>query len=168
MDADRFDALTRRLGATDSRRRVLRGTLGAALGGLLAAAGMPGDAAAQLGGLADGQPCTSGEECSSGRCKRKRGTRKKFCRHAPGQGTCIADVDACVDSPSTCNNDPSCVCFVTTRGWSVCAVSALTCVACDGDGDCEQVIGKGSRCIRCDDCLVSTGFACVRPCPTPA
>ena len=90
MDPAHFDRLAIAVGQRLSRRVAIS---------LLAALGLTGlgsqGAGAQLGGLVNGQPCTSGDQCASGRCVRKQGTRKKFCRQAPGQGICSIEFNAC-------------------------------------------------------------------------
>ena len=65
MDEARFDALTRTLGTTHSRRRLTRLLGGLSLGGVLSALGGD-DAAAAL--LLGGARCTRKAECKSGRC----------------------------------------------------------------------------------------------------
>jgi hypothetical protein len=164
MDSRCFEAIVRSFGTgATSRRDALRVLAGAALVGLLARFGADG-AGAQGACLDNGQRC-GGElgTCCSGFCKRKRGTNKRFCRPAPGQGTCTIEQDACVDG-STCNGDSQCRCSVTTRGQSFCGGGG-TCTDCTGDAKCEKLTGRGSKCVQCPNCF---GFntLCRPPCPT--
>jgi hypothetical protein len=168
MESERFDRLAIALGRRIPRRSVL---------GLLSALGLAGlvtlDAVAQLGGLVDGQPCISGNQCSSGFCKRKRGTNTMFCRHAPGQGICIRDEDQCTAGSSNCNaaNSDPCVCYVTRLGYSFCGSVGVECFACESSTNCEKRRGgrAGDRCIECaSSCSTTNGRACVRTCPKRA
>ena len=81
MDPAHFDRLAIAVGQRISRRLAIS---------LLAALGLTGPgsqgAGAQLGGLVNGQPCTSGFSALPAVCVRKKGTRKKFCRQAPWPG----------------------------------------------------------------------------------
>jgi hypothetical protein len=166
MDPTRFDRLAMTVGQRTTRRAAL--SLLAALG--LIGLGSEG-AIAQLGGLVNGQPCTSGNQCASGFCKRKRGTKKFFCRAAPGQGICSIEFNACEaagDLVCGAASGGDCLCFVTGRGYSFCGVEDA-CFACATDGDCEKRpgVGKaGDRCVVCQECSGSFfGRACVHKCP---
>jgi hypothetical protein len=173
MYAAHFDCLVLTLTRARTRRSVL---------GLLAALGLTGlvarDTAAQTC-LANGQRCGGGRgTCCSGRCVRKRGTNRKFCRPAPNQGTCTIENDVCDPSttPLDCSATSSaqCLCYMTTRGYSFCAVggASFTCFACETNADCEQrpAFGQpGDRCVQCPGCGgTPSGRGCVHECPTPA
>jgi hypothetical protein len=170
MDPTRFDRLAVAIGQRIPRRSALS---------LLATLGITGlrsqGAGAQLGGLVNGQPCTSGDQCASGFCKRKKGTKKFFCRAAPGQGICSTEFNACEAAGElVCGTDSSggdCLCFVTSRGYSFCGVEDV-CFACQTDRDCEKRPGVGKRGDRCVVCLTCTGNsfgrACVHACPNRA
>jgi hypothetical protein len=72
MDQERFDQLTRTLATGKSRRSVLKGLTGTAVGGLLAAVGM-GEAVAKPAGkpskcYGENSSCTNGKQCCSGTC----------------------------------------------------------------------------------------------------
>lgn len=168
MDADRFDRLT--VSLTRTRRSLL---------GLLSALGVTGLLSEEvLAACAEnGTRCgrAGDEPCCSGRCVRKRGTRKKFCRQAPGQGICT------VESPTICaggvtychepDTNELCTCFVTSRGYSFCGGDGGDCFACETDTNCEPRVGgrRGDRCIECAGC--GTAFnnrACYSKCPNPA
>lgn len=65
MDDARFDALTRSLITTQSRRDLARLLAGLSLGGVLSARTVREAAAALLNG---GASCTAGSECKTGKC----------------------------------------------------------------------------------------------------
>ena len=170
MDSERFDRIVITLGRQAPRRSLL---------GLLAGLGLTGfavrDIAAQGDCLPDGFRCGGSRgTCCSGWCKRKRGTSKKFCRAAPGQGTCNIGANFCNNNSPLCDSgSQSCVCYVTSRGYSICAQSPAECFACETDTDCEKRTGvgqAGDRCIECADCAVAgtDNRACVHQCGDPA
>ena len=172
MDGARFDRLAVAVGQRITRRATI---------GLLAALGLTEfasqGAGAQLGGLVNGQPCTSGDQCVSGRCVRKEGTQKKFCRQAQGQGICSIEFNACeADGELVCGDDGEvggvdCFCTVTSEGYSFCGIEDA-CFACQTDRDCRRRPGVGQAGDRCVVCLACTGNffgrACVRICPNRA
>ena len=169
MDADRFDRLVITFDRRTPRRTVL---------GLLGALGLTRlvarDVAAQSCAV-NGTRCgrATDPECCSGWCKRKRGTNKKFCRQAPGQGICTIDFNACTLVGQNCNADGSviCQCFVTTQGYSFCGKSTIACFDCASDAACEQRSGghPGDRCVVCTSCPATTNDrACVPACPNRA
>ena len=168
MDGNRFDDATRALAAagTTSRRQALRLLAGSALGGVLVLLGR-GEAAAAC--QANGTRCKEGKQCCSGRCVRKPGTDKKVCRRAIGQSICTIENDSCGATQKDCaepGSGDSCLCYVTTRGVSVCASSAST-RTCSTDLECaEEFDVPGARCIRC--AFNATGRACALPCLRPA
>jgi hypothetical protein len=177
MESERFDTLTRSLTDTGSRRAVLRrlsaptiaGVLGLVSRGMARAKHTPGNC------RHNGERCTVGPECCSGRCKRKRGTTKKFCRAAPGQGICTIESDGCRGDSGVCNaaGTPPCACYVTTRGFSVCAQAPVSCFKCTSDAECVDRPGDGQagdRCVQCSACPADTtnGRACAHKCPNPA
>jgi hypothetical protein len=167
VDSKRFDGLCRALGTETSRRSVLGGLGALGLTALvreevLAACADNGTRCGREGDLA----------CCSGRCVRKRGTRQKFCREAPGQGICTVEFNSCSNSPSlTCGvRGPglSCFCYVTSRGYSYCGGAAL-CFTCETDTDCEKWSEgqRGDRCVECTHCPTTSNRACARKCPEP-
>jgi hypothetical protein len=171
MDTEQFDRFAVALSRRTPRRSFL--SLLTALGftGLVA-----GKAAAQTC-LANGKHCGRATDpaCCSGLCKRKHGSRKKVCKAAPDQGTCDVKQDDCA-SADPCNGDPTCTCYITTRGASFCGAGvgitppsggpSWDCVDCQQDRDCDQATGKGSRCIVCPRTCGSDLNLCARPCPT--
>ena len=171
MDSTRFDRFTVVVGQKATRRAAL---------GLLAASGLTGlvtrDVTAQQC-LANGHRCGRATDppCCSGRCVHKRGTHKRFCRQAPGQGVCGITVGVCFNGSDPCNANGSstCLCWVTSRGYSFCGDEVKDCFACETNADCEQrpAVGKaGDRCVQCPTCPDPTanGRACVHPCANPA
>ena len=180
MDGHRFDGLTRRLSATGSRRAVLHAVAASLLAGSLGWRGEPA-AAATCTLKANGERCASSGECCSGRCARKRGSRKKFCRQAPGQGICTVAENICIDGSVECNSTgtPQCLCYVTESGTSWCGFNEnipTRCFACASDADCQKRPGaqKGDRCVYCISICTNNpsgntnGTACIGRCPNPA
>jgi hypothetical protein len=106
---------------------------------------------------ANGERCMGADECCSGRCKRKRGTNKRFCRKAPGQGICTVVDNVCTASSPNCNSlgTPQCACYVAEDGFSFCGAippdPTARCFICDSDADCEKRPGgkAGDRCVDC-------------------
>jgi hypothetical protein len=173
MDPTRFDRLARTLSAAGSRRVALR----ALLAGATAALGLAG------GQRVSAQSCAaSGERCGrstdlpccSGWCKRKHGSRKKFCRQADDQGVCTVDQNICGTSSFPCGFDDRgniCVCFLTTTGRSFCGLGGISADDCDCTSDkaCVTRLGAGAKCVQANaacGCATST-TACLGPCPKP-
>src|SRR5688500_5311480 len=120
MDAQGFDAFVRLVTAGRSRRAAFR-LLTAAFAAGVGVAHVR-EAAAQC--LENGEPCdpkASPNGCCSGKCSRKR----KRCKAAPNQGICTIEDNTCAGTPTICDDAGSgnCRCFVTTRGFSFCAVN---------------------------------------------
>ena len=169
MDGRRFDGFTRGLASATGRRQVIKGIAGSAVAGALALVGLR-EAAADHGLCRhDGERCVTGSECCSGRCVKKKGTTKRFCRPAPGQGTCTTEQDACRGTSAICNNDPNCNCQVRRNGFSVCAKKGA-CAPCVTDQDCRDTPGFGPKamCVRCQVCPAEGYTGCADPCPTTA
>jgi hypothetical protein len=171
MDASAFDRLARTLFRATSRR--------AALGALLttagAALGLAGTQRASAQGcLTNGERCHLGEDCCSGRCKR-RNNGKKVCKPAEHQGVCTIEQNRCVGSSGGCGEESGgapCVCVVTTIGRSFCGAGPVpeTC-GCTSNKKCEKQVGKGAKCAQGrDQCPTGCGSSgdnvCVTPCPT--
>jgi hypothetical protein len=167
MDTEQFDRFVVALSRRTQRRSVL--SLFTALGitGL-----MGGQVAAQTC-LANGARCGRATDptCCSGWCKRKHGSRKRFCKAAPDQGTCTIASNWCAATGSQpCDADGvSCLCYVSSRGYSVCARYPEDCYACETDADCEKRPGvgqPGDHCVQCADCAGAgtNNRACVRRC----
>ncbi len=181
MDGPRFDALARRLSATGSRRAALRALAASLVTFSLDWRIVQADHT-PCTRKANGERCTRGSECCSGRCKRKRGTNKRFCRKAPGQGICTVVENICETQSVECNTPgtPQCVCFVAEDGFSFCGRNAdivERCFICDSDADCEKRDGgqPGDRCVYCGGTLCTNrpvgninDTACISRCPNPA
>ena len=173
MDIVRFDALTRSLGATGSRRAILRAVAAGIVAGSLGWRGEPAAAAT----------CTlkASGECCSGRCKRKRGTSKRFCRQAPGQGICTVADNVCDSQSNGCGRPatPQCECYLTESGFSFCGAfpeqTPDRCFICNSNSDCEKRAGgkAGDRCVYCIGTCTNNpsgntnGTACISRCPNP-
>ncbi|MGH2618111.1 MAG: hypothetical protein ACRDJC_23025, partial [Thermomicrobiales bacterium] len=145
MDQTRFNAVTQTLNRVPSRRDVLRGLAGAALG--LGAARLPGTAAAKkkrknkkpkpkpakpnaFGCLNVGAACKSAGECCSGVCE------GKTCR-THHTGICQVDYDLCITGAAhVCNivgeGGPACACVLTTGKAPFCGdfEEGTTCREC--------------------------------------
>jgi hypothetical protein len=166
MNPTRVDRLAMILSQRTTRRTAL---------GLLAALGLTGlvreaAAAACQGGTGGRCGRPTDLACCSGRCVRKRGTRKKVCRKAPSQGICTIQQDVCTSgSPNCATGADRCLCRVTTQGHSFCA-GGHVCVTCETNADCETRDGgrRGHRCTACAACPDSNGRACAFPCQHPA
>jgi hypothetical protein len=166
MDPTRFDRLAMTLSQRTTRRTAV---------GLLAALGLAGllrvEAAAACISRTGARCGRENDlECCSGRCVRKRGTGKKFCRPAPGQGICTINQDVCqsLAGTSCSSEDVGCACRRTTQGYSFCG-GGSTCFNCETDADCEKRIGghRGDRCVQCSNCTASNGRSCTFPCAAP-
>jgi hypothetical protein len=174
MDADRYDAFTRSLTASPTRRRVLA-TAGVTI--VTLATGWPSHGAAakhkhkhklalnQYGCVDVGGKCHGKSSvCCSGICQ---GSKKR--------GTCVAhDVGDCTTSDNSCPSPAPCqpnpngtisgfTCYLTTGKASICAFSGTChCGGCKKDSDCQKRQGPGAACIICDsDCPEGKGTACV-------
>ena len=173
MDDQRFDDLTRLLGASGSRRRALR----LLVAGVLTAGGLgrwPGPSRAQ-GCLANDEACDKDDECCTGVCSGS----VCVCR-AEGE-PCVTPSDCCDDEfgPLLCT-DGVCAQPTCTREMEDCGrygpccsgscvgEGSLVCVsiACGDIGDCPtNATGcVAGVCVRgaCDvDFFCPPGFTCV-------
>jgi hypothetical protein len=172
VDADRFDRLTIAVAKRTTRRTALALLSGLGLSGLLVQ-----DAQAQCGN--NGSRCQKSDDCCSGRCKRKRGTGKKFCRSAPDQGICTIASDYCPGTFTICGSaqdDSICYCFRRPNGASICARYDPT-NKCNFTGECTDAKcratfatypnGKKAFCGRCDNCGPTQPGICLLPCDEP-
>jgi len=162
MDSQRFDDLTRGLTEVASRRTVLRGLLGAALGGLLAQMGIEDAGAAFADCRALSKRCSRDNQCCTGRCKRGRCTCPMGTTKNPTGGGCTATGGVCPSGRggNSCgtfvscgafddNGTPrTCACFLDANGNPFCGTN-------------QTPPGTG-----CDDCTTNDdcdpGFACVK------
>jgi len=172
MDAEHFDRFVVTVGQRMPRRSVL---------GLLGAFGLAGFRSAEAVGACavNGIRCgrAGDRPCCSGRCVRKRGTHKRFCRRVPGQSICTILSNSCASTnPNIINCDETagvnrCQCYVTSAGFSFCGRVPDACFACETNTDCEKrgAGSPGARCVACEHCGgLTNNRACVAPCPNPA
>lgn len=143
MDDSRFDALTRAVAKYSSRRTLL----GAALGGLVAAAlGDQTRAAARLRGL--GEICRKNGDCASGACGPADRTGRQRCVCPEGTIDCGA---GCV--AAQCCSSADCA------GGHVCLSNGSCAVPCSAG--CESC---GNRCITTSDGLVCSAGGADQTC----
>jgi hypothetical protein len=165
MDIDRFDALTRSLSDTRSRRGALGTLVGGTFGllGIASAVAKKGKGKKKpkpklplntFGCVNVGQKCAGkSTNCCSGICqgkKPKKGKRDKSTCIAHNTGGCTPERSLCVtDSPaSQCS--PEGVCLTTTGNAGFCAdadIGFTNCQPCRKDTDCEALgFGAGAAC----------------------
>lgn len=171
MDEQRFDWLTRRLGATADRRMALKGFAAGLLGLSLA------DGAEQVLGTNNRcnrqRDCRADQKCCNGRCRdvltdprfcgdcntKCRG-REQTCRNGgcfqvcrgAVAGTC--DIDGCAGL---------CGCNFVNNGLNVCEFMGESCSdlrSCNNDGDCPS----GRVCANEGCCGAGKTSVCVQPC----
>ena len=190
MNQNRYAIVTHSLTSVPSRRDVLRGLAGAALG--LGAARLPTRAEAkkkrktktkakqpkapkpnQYGCLNVGATCKNDEQCCSGVCA------GQTCR-AHHAGICRVDYDLCTTGAAhVCNivgsGGITCACVLTTGNAPFCGETAAgyDCQECSQDADCEEEHGAGAACVVvgagiCGLCAETGGTACMAPCANPA
>jgi len=170
MDAERFDRLALSLRRARTRRSVVALLAGLGLTRRVTrAASVCQENGARCGRATD-------HICCSGRCVRKHGTHKKFCRRVPSQGICTFASNACVAGGviTGCakGGGSECQCYVTSDGFSFCGdTTGSACFTCETNADCEQRFGgkPGDRCVQCPICGPSPDDrACFSKCPNPA
>jgi hypothetical protein len=173
MDAERFDRMTKALPRGRDRRTVLRRT-GGVLASVLGLPGAPGvtdlavrDVAAQTTCLVFGSRCgrETDPPCCSGRCVRKRGTHKKFCRKpkdCPETRCKNYSVDGVRFVPCDIGPGTGCMCVLTVEGCRACIDENVCGPACVSTADCGS-FDPGAVCQMANsgDCLQ----ACMKPCP---
>ena len=153
MDQERFDRIARTLASGQSRRGVLKGLTGTAIGGLLAAVGIGEAVAAPPAGkpskcYGDNSSCTNGKQCCSGTCTNR---------------TCapVIPVDRCAGVTCTATSE----CFTPgTCSGGVCSPqnpkdSGVSCSigTCDGAGTCRAPevctgLPLNASCATADQC----------------
>ena len=162
MTATRFERVMNLLtGRAASRRGVLRGLAGGALGAGFGALALEAAACAP-----NGTACRNGGRCCSGVCA--SGT----CRRAPQQGTCTIERRVCAVGKDAARCGPAssdCACYRRSTGAAFCAnFDSVTCAACATDQDCVDLLGPGRVCLRAGGplCCAAEGTttACARPC----
>jgi hypothetical protein len=156
LEDHRFDAITLALSAgSPSRRHLLRGVAGGALGAALARFGLAVEPAAAAKCAGNNKACKRGSQCCSGIC------RKKKCKLAPQQGTCTIRQDACeqggIGFGPKCNGVANCECIVTKTGAAFCRqIGEASCIACTNDQDCEVQLAPNAKCIQKRDLCVAS------------
>jgi hypothetical protein len=175
MDAERFDQMTKALTRGRDRRTVLRRTGGGVLASALGLLGAPGltrlavrDVTAQTTCLVFGSRC--GQEtdppCCSGRCVRKRGTHKKFCRKPKDcPETRCKNYSVSGVKTVTCDLGPGtgCMCVLTVEGCRACIDENACFNACTNSSECVTSLGHGAVCLHPDP--NRCGLQCIKPCP---
>lgn len=165
MDAYRFDAVIRSLGAAADRRAALRG-----LAVAVAALAGGGGAARAATCLKNGKTCNpkrSGQ-CCSGTCAKKG--RGHTCRRSPGAQGCTVHDDLCLLHTRRCPGNPDGMCVVLDDGRPFCSLGSF-CFDCKTGADCDTTFqAEGGKCIKhCRACAAeSSGHACVFPVPISA
>jgi len=169
MDAQRFDALARSLATTRSRRTVLRGLVGGALGALF------------VGVWHDRQEVTAAPPCLGQTCVDAAGCcGGTVCDLTPGSptlGTCQPAHGPCA-ATGTCASDADC-CATEVCQAGVCVPTHGGCVlggACPaGDADCcgGEVCANGvcvaaSRQAGCPSGQIRCSGTCLDPSSDPA
>ena len=150
MDPDRFDRIAKSLAAPGSRRRVLGGLLGGALG-LLGR----GRAAADHGCRHPGAACTRGTQCCSRDCRSGtcRCTRTSQCpRPGPDRPCTVA---ACDKATGRCG-------FKNKPRGAPCddGVACTTGDTCDGQGACRPGTPDDDLCTGEQVCASGQGCGC--------
>jgi hypothetical protein len=145
MDGDRFDALTRALGAGRSRRGILRGLGATALGAGATAVGLD-----RAGAAARCRPqavvCSKNTDCCSSNCLPKDRTGRRYCAECGSPAQCPAPVNAsAICTGGTCSF--TCNAGFQSDGAGGC-VAASTCPPCGPVGqsacfwlDCSDFSG---------------------------
>lgn len=142
MDSDRFDAVSRRIGAQSTRRGVIGAAIAMLLGGVGTAL-VRNDAAA-LTCRADRQLCSRSNQCCSGFCEPPSADRLVRNRCACGEGT-IACNGECV-APGT---DAHCLgCDDRCQPGTICTSNGCVEACIDGQMRCSD--GKPDRFETCD------------------
>ncbi len=126
MDDSRFDQFTRSLPG-QSRRSLVKGVLGMALGGLLGSAAVREANAATL--RSPGEICRKNGECASGLCSPKDRTGRQRCQCIEGgcnggtccEGRCSFPTDPVITVSFTPTSDPFyCIPNLSLSGFAGC------------------------------------------------
>jgi hypothetical protein len=156
MDGESFDAVVQRASLVSSRRLLLTGVAGSALGALAVTLGFAGAGATHFPCRHVGNRCKRASQCCSGICKRHK------CR-AHDTDICKAGQDTCASGPISCGDDSAiCFCLVTTGKASFCALNNATPSTCTRDEECVTAKGEGAACIVCGGVT-----NCISRCPAP-
>jgi hypothetical protein len=193
MKQHSFPVLARALAFIPSRRDVLRGFTGAALGLTMLRAPDPGEAKNrkrkhkhkkpklqrnEFGCVDVGGNCLGNSaNCCSGICEGKKPKKGKkdtsVCVAHDDAGICFVDSDTCtVGTNVLCNADnDKCFCVLTTGNAGFCGdfSADVPCRDCAKDAECQEEFGPGAACVFlggiCSSLCPATGrTACIRPC----
>ena len=144
MDADRFDAVSRLLGSTGTRR----GTLAALLSGALGLSGLPGPDAAWAASGKCKKPCGACKRCQRGKCVRTAGRIR--CQ----RGKCVSVRNGTRCSTGTCLGG-RCAPFPTPPP-PPCRTLRQECA-----GDCcGNLVCANSNCASFNVCVQPAGGPC--------
>lgn len=183
MDGSRFDSLTRSFAQTGSRRRLIGGLIGGAVG----LVGLRQTEAAECREL--GHICRENANCCSLNCLPPDALHRRRCGAAPTtpppttpppptttptptttttpappfQSTCSTDNFCTNNTIGNCAG--SCFCFTTVVGsLPFCGSFPSGCSeTCDDDADCVTAHGAGSWCVTGGTNCCGTNF-CALPC----
>jgi hypothetical protein len=160
VDASLFDRFTVAIAQRTTRRAALALLSAIGFGTLLVEE-------AQAVCIENGKRCDPNavpNGCCSGRCPRK----KKRCRPAFKQDSCTVEDNFCTDTGNfECGSTTiPCLCRLTIDGQSFCSQSNDA-VDCTTHQECEQRLGKGSRCCPLGDRCSGGGAGneCATKCP---
>jgi hypothetical protein len=145
MDANRFDTLTRTLtGETRSRRRLLKGLTGGAVGAVAAVLDLTDTRAMHDGCRHVGKSCTRNGQCCSSRCRGPKGAETCW---ADNVGTYTIEKDVCLTTALGCGAG-ACVGFRATGGANFCSLPEAKCMTCSTDMECATALKvPGSACV---------------------
>ncbi len=172
MDHQRFDAITRAMAGGASRRGVLKGLAGGALGGLVSLVGI-GDTEARRC-RAIGRNCRAHADCCTDHCNNDNNLYQCSC--PPGLGDCngdgLCETNTLVDVANCGACGHSCAANQPARtNVAGCAAGACTYTCqfgygnCDGDmagNGCETQLGTDTQCASCTDNCAARGGFCER------
>ena len=191
MDAKRFDSLSRAIGLRRSRRGAFQALASAALGATAIKVSLSTEPAEAVQVTAErrfdctavGNSCKGNDsQCCSGRCKGKKGKKRKNGGRNRDTSQCVAhDQAECTSGQDTCDTGIAVACgfrgrggcFKTTGNASFCGQiegprpPRLNCENCTTDQDCEALgYGSGAACVVCNsECQFrnNNATACVGP-----
>jgi hypothetical protein len=173
MDADRFDALSKTLGAGRTRRGLARLLAGLSLGSVFSVARLTDVAA---GSRLGGAPCTSNSQCQTQQCLGSKcscsqsvgcASPGRRCMHGGCFSSCPSGQSCTVSIDCHTGDTDSCVCF-TTGTKIICGdvhgttFDCATLRTCTGNAGCPT----GQVCVDIPNCCPGKSKVCRRPCRT--
>lgn len=167
VDTSQFDRWARTLADATTRRGIVHGLAGTALG--LAVARLPDREAAgktrkrqkpkrnAYGCLDVGKACGGRDRrCCSGICrgkKPKKGERDARRCAAHDVAGCQAGQNVCGGPVAQCGTGGTCTRTTGNAGFCGSVGGMIDCVACQKDADCDEAtFGPGAACVVCDAC----------------